>query len=284
MTTVAPDRQQAVQRALAAVARIATLPLVATQVIALVEDPNSKNAELVEIIEQDPVLAAKVLKVANSPMYGFAQKIGSVRRAVDMLGHGATRNITIAASMAKLFRGVALAPGVTAEQVWEHSRIVAILARALAEHVDHPSPEEAYLAGLLHEIGTMLEALVDKAALERAICRFHARHSQHLWQAESELLGADHQDFGGALCRAWKLPAGVCDAVAHHHTFEAAPCDSRVLAAIVAVADAAAATLPSGAPFDRADQDPAALALLALDEAHVASITEVVAQTLSGSA
>lgn len=245
MTIVAPPESDAVQHALHAASRIATLPQVAARVIELIEDPSSENAEIERVISADPVLCAKILKVANSPMYGFAQQVVTVRRAIDILGHQATRNVTIAVSMAKLFRGGVIVPGYGSEQIWHHSNAVGVLARLVADRFG-ASTDEALLAGLLHEIGIVVEMLVDREALADVFREVRRHPELDFRDAERRRFGTDHSELGAALCRNWSLPQSVCDAVAQHHDDQ----PTSNLASIVAVANWLNARDPLGFALD----------------------------------
>lgn len=233
-----PSEDETIRRALTEAARIATLPQVATKAIEMVEDPDADHGELARLMEADPVLSAKLLKVANSPMYGFAQKVSSVRRATDLLGIVAVRNVTVAVSMAKLFQPGPIVAGVDARVLWTHSNAVAIASRQVARHVGEPI-DEAYLAGLLHEIGVVLEMLVDRPSLAAAM----TDRPEGFVASERGHFGTDHQRLGEALCRSWRLPDVVCEAVAHHHD----PDPPSRLAAVVYLANALA---PAGFGLD----------------------------------
>ncbi|MEN0061311.1 MAG: HDOD domain-containing protein [Myxococcota bacterium] len=279
MTVPSIDESETLKRALAAAARIATLPQVAARVIELVEDPNSQNAEIEQVIQADPVLSAKILKVANSPMYGFTQKVASVRRAVDLLGHAATRNVTIAVSMAKLFQPGALVPGVDAEALWRHSNATAIASRHVADYFGAP-PEEAYLAGLLHEIGIVLEMLVDRGALQQALRLARTDPNVRLCEAERSCFGTDHAKIGAALCREWKLPVAVGQAVAEHHE----PTSDAPLAAVVHLANALVPEEPEGFGLDVGADEPTEwmLACLSATPTDLAAVSERVRQAVTG--
>src|SRR5690606_37696748 len=139
------------------ISHIATLPEITIKIIKLVEDPNSSAQDLNKVITNDPALGARILKVVNSAFYGLPGQIGSINRAIVLLGLNAVKNIAIAASLTKLFRGGQISPHFNAKDLWGHSIAVATATRLLADKVSLGLPDEAFLAGLIHDLGIMVE-------------------------------------------------------------------------------------------------------------------------------
>src|SRR6266478_6132591 len=161
MSTAAPaasptDNPTLVAQALKKVTTIATLPEVTAKIVATVEDPKSTAAALHKIVAHDPALATRILKVVNSAFYGLPGQIGSVERAIVLLGLNAIKNIAVAASLGQLFRGAALCDGYTAKDLWTHCIAVGVTARDLAKNMRLDLPDEAFLAGMIHDIGILL--------------------------------------------------------------------------------------------------------------------------------
>src|SRR5437868_656284 len=142
-TATLTDPQALVQQAVRKVTTIATLPEVTAKIIATVEDPKSSAAQLHKIVAHDPALVTRILKVVNSAFYGLPGQIGSVDRAIVLLGLNAVKNIAIAASLGQLFRGVKLCKGYTARDLWTHCIAVGVAARELAKQSKLPIAEEA---------------------------------------------------------------------------------------------------------------------------------------------
>src|SRR5439155_6912490 len=120
------------QEAVKKVTNIATLPEVTSKIISIVEDPKSSAAALHRIVSHDPALVTRILKVVNSAFYGLPGQIGSIERAIVLLGLNAVKNIAVAASLRQLFRGVKLCEGFTASDLWTHCVAVGVCARDLA--------------------------------------------------------------------------------------------------------------------------------------------------------
>ncbi|HEY7086534.1 MAG TPA: HDOD domain-containing protein, partial [Tepidisphaeraceae bacterium] len=145
-----------VAKAISKVSAIATLPEVTVQIIKTVEDPKSSAAQLHKLIAHDPALVTRILKVVNSSFYGLPGQIGSIERAIVLLGLNAVKNIAVAASLGELFRGTKLCDGFTAKDLWTHCIGVAITARHIARELKVPIADEAFLAGMIHDVGIIV--------------------------------------------------------------------------------------------------------------------------------
>src|SRR5256885_10161274 len=155
MTTAiaSPQTNALVAEALKKVTTLSTLPEVTAKIVETVEDPKSTAASLHKIVAHDPALATRVLKVVNSSFYGLPGQIGSIERAIVLLGLNAVKNIAVAASLGQLFRGAKLCEGFTAKDLWTHCIAVAVAAREMARQMKAPIADEAFLAGGDHDIG-----------------------------------------------------------------------------------------------------------------------------------
>lgn len=254
MTTTQDQRDQAVSSALKEISHIATLPEVTLRIIELVEDPSSTAQDLHEVISNDPALCSRILKVVNSSFYGLPGQIASINRAIVMLGLNAVKNIAIAASLAKLFRGGELTPFFSAKELWDHSNSVAIACKLLSDRLGMGLGDEAYLAGLIHDIGIMVEMQYDRSNLIDALDRCNAdvtgRPSVSLLETEEEIFGANHQDFGKGLCDKWKFPTPFMAAAGYHHRPTEAPTEAKKIVYVVHAADKIAAALEGGFKLD----------------------------------
>ncbi|MCC6422193.1 MAG: HDOD domain-containing protein [Phycisphaerales bacterium] len=235
-TAPLPDSTTIVRDAIRKVSSIATLPEITTQVISTVENPNSTAKQLHQIISHDPALVTRILKVVNSAFYGLPGQIGSIERAIVLLGLNAVKNIAIAASLGQLFRGAALCDGYSPRDLWTHCIAVAITARALAREMKLPIADEAFLAGMIHDLGMIVSLQVHPDKL-REVCQKAHQDGGDFCAIEQELIGTDHAQLGMALAEAWKFPR-PCQLVAgyHHRPTDLAD-NNRILVTLVAVAD-----------------------------------------------
>ena len=254
MATTQEQREQSVESALKEISHIATLPEVTLRIIELVEDPSSTAQDLHNVISNDPALCTRILKVVNSSFYGLPGQVSSINRAIVMLGLNAVKNIAIAASLAKLFRGGDLTPSFSAKNLWEHSNAVAIGSKMLADRLGIGMSDEAYLAGLIHDIGIMVEMQYDRSDLIDAIDRCGVEPGgvpeRSLLETEDEVFGANHTDFGHGLCTKWKFPEAFAASAGFHHEPSSAPEGSRTVVMIVHAADVLAAGLEDGFTLD----------------------------------
>ncbi len=255
MTVTQEQREQAVESALKEISHIATLPEVTLKIIELVEDPESTAQDLHEVISNDPALCTRILKVVNSSFYGLPGQIASINRAIVMLGLNAVKNIAIAASLAKLFRGGELTPFFSAKDLWEHSNAVAIGCKLLSDKLGMGLADEAYLAGLIHDIGIMVEMQYDRSDLIDAIDRCDADMDgvakRNLLECEEEVFGANHMDFGLGLCKKWKFPAPFAAAAGYHHKPTECPSETQKIVFLVHAADVLAGQLVGGFKLDQ---------------------------------
>lgn len=226
-----------VDKALAAIGDIATLPEVTIRIIQIVEDPKSTARDLHEVIKNDPALSVKVLKVVNSAFYGLPGQVASVDRAIILLGLSAVKNLAIAASIARLFKGRRVSEQFSASDLWRHSVAVAVAAHDIAKASPHPGmPDEIFVAGMIHDIGTMVERQAYPEQFADVINRCAAGEGEFL-ALEREIIGADHQAFGVGLTTKWKFPRHLRAAVGFHHNPEALSPELRNLAMVIQMAD-----------------------------------------------
>jgi putative nucleotidyltransferase with HDIG domain len=238
-TCTAADPQALVAGAIKKVSSIATLPEVTAQIVKTVEDPRSSASQLHAIIAHDPALVTRILKVVNSSFYGLPGQIGSVERAIVLLGLNAVKNIAVAASLGQLFRGVKLCEGFSARDLWTHCIAVAVTARQMAREMKVPIADEAFLAGMIHDIGILVSLQVWPEQLRQACERVRTSQGQSFCEIERTIVGVDHQQLGAAVAQSWKFPRS-CQLVAGHHHQPAQLADNnRLLVTLVFVADTA---------------------------------------------
>jgi len=291
MSLTTEHREKVVTRAIREISHIATLPEITLKIIDLVENPDSTAQDLHEVISGDPALCSRILKVVNSSFYGLPGQIGSINRAIMMLGLNAVKNIAIAASLAKLFRGGELTPNFSARDLWQHSNAVAAAAKMIADRRGFAFADEAYLAGLMHDIGIMVEMQFDRAGLIEVIEQVgvdaHGNPKGNMLEVEEHTFEANHQDFGRALCERWKFPSAFASVAGHHHAPDQAPSEHEILTRVIAVADRLAGQVGLGFRLDLAsvDIDAGLCDPLGLTQADVEALVEqlhAVADDLDG--
>jgi len=196
--------------------QLASLPEVVTRLDSAIANPYSTLEEIRAIIEADPAIAARLLKLANSAMYGYPGRVETVREALTIIGTRQLRDLVLAACVIDLFHGV-FGRGVTLEKFWRHSIACGLAARLLATLRREANVERAYLIGLLHDVGRLVLLL---RIPEEARSVLYAAQSEHalLYAVEQERLGFDHAEVGGLLLERWGLPTSLSEPVSRHHT------------------------------------------------------------------
>lgn len=225
-----------VDKAIIKVGEIATLPEVTVKIIQIVENPKSTARDLHEVIKNDPALSTRLLKVVNSAFYGLPGQIATIDRAIVLLGLSAVKNIAIAASMTRLFHGGVAIEGFSGKDVWRHAISVAVGSRLLTAAQGKPSVEEGFLAGLIHDLGLLVERQVYAQEVVQILGGKKDGVGSFI-DMEHKIIGADHQAFGMALATKWRFPAHLCNTIGYHHKPEALADANRGLAEIVHVAD-----------------------------------------------
>lgn len=226
------------------------LPDVATKVMELVRDPDTGVKDLEDVISKDPALTARVLRIANSAMFGLRAQVSTVSRAIVVLGFNTLRSIVLAASTQALYRtkGSRFKDRI----LWEHSLAVALASRSIARHIEFPAAEEAFVAGLIHDIGkVVLDAnLGDR--YQQVIERVY-NDGESFSEAETSVFGFDHSEVGALVVKKWTLAPELEEAVRLHHRPGEATIDPK-LCAIVDLGNRLCMKLEIG-PEKRADMD-----------------------------
>jgi len=235
------------------------LPTLAHRVIEMVGHPDLSIHTLSGLVSKDQVLAARVLSLANSAYSCPTERIASLTEAIVRLGINAVRNVVIAVSFTSRLQD----PAVYAQRgkpMVDHALGTAYVARLLAERAG-TDVEEAFLCGLLHDIGKLV-------ILKRAH-EYRRQHPGALSDGEVDCtLARQHPAAGALVVQRWKLPEGLAAPILHHHDYEAAPTDSRTEATVAYLANRLSHRYGFGCTKEEANllEDPAC-ALLEIDAA-----------------
>lgn len=214
-------------------AELPPLPAAVSEIIQALRDEGASMSRCVELIEHDPALAARALRLANSPFYGRPGRIGSINSAVMMLGLRTVMGLLTSAALQMRLPG-GDCPGFDREAHWAHAMETAMTASQLAPRVDL-DPGEAFLAGLLHDIGALMLAVLAPEQMGQVLARTAAGEDPLL--VERELLGTDHRSIGAEVSRRWNFPPSIVEAIADHHR-QIVPGQAMSLADLLATCDA----------------------------------------------
>jgi putative nucleotidyltransferase with HDIG domain len=184
----------------------------------LLSDEKADMSLVSGAIKNDPAIVLRVLKVANSPFYGFAGKVDSLEEAVALIGLEAVVNMV---AVHRLFQASTPPPNsrLDFEQLWQHSAQVAGFCRLLAPKLRLPTAalRESITGALLHDMGKLILAVASPESYSLALARMRSERIPS-WQSEYEVFGNHHAEVGACLLNLWGLPKSVVSAVAFHHT------------------------------------------------------------------
>lgn len=214
---------------------IASLPEITMKIISVVQDPRSTAYDLHRIVINDPALSARVLKVVNSAFYGLPGQIASVDRAIMMLGLNAVKNIAIAASLTRMFHQKSTHDDFSGKDLWTHSVAVGACNKLVTAEMGSVLPDEAFLAGLIHDLGLVAILQSRGTRLREIIDHVHA--GVPFRQAEMEVIGTDHQHVGFALAEHWKFPETLQVVTGYHHDPFEMPIENRRLVMVTHLSD-----------------------------------------------
>lgn len=214
-----------------------SLPDTMMQIIRLTEDPDSTVQDLEEVILKDQALTSKVLQLANSTHYGYSRRISTISEATVLLGFQTIKSIALASSVNKILVKELPGYGLKKNMLWEQSQSCAIIARFIAKklRLKNINPEEAYIAGLLRDIGKVILNYYVTNEFYQIIEIVQSGEKTFL-EAEKEVLGFDHGQIGAKVAEKWNFPVDLVEAIAYHHVPQEAK-NNPTLVSIVHIAD-----------------------------------------------
>lgn len=233
-----------VEEVAAAVADLPPMPSSVAEVIAACDDPAMTVGALTQVVLRDQGLTAGILKLANSSFYGHRRRVTTASEAVVLLGFAAVKSLAISSHGSRLMTAPLPAYGLSRGELWRHSLAVAFTARRLAVEVQLAPVEQAFVAGLLHDIGkTVLAGYMEHAFEE--VSRIAGERELPVHEVERQLLGFDHAELGARVGAAWGFPPELEEAIRHHHSPGLARIEPR-LSHCVHIADAGCMMLGVG--------------------------------------
>ena len=227
--------EELVKRLFARISEVSTLPAVAMRIIQVANDASTGAADLLEAVQYDAAMAARIMRTVNSSYYSMQNKVADLKLAITLLGFKEIRNLAMTAYVAQLFKKGKGHGTYTREGLWNHMIGVGIVARLIAEVSHKTAPREAYLAGLLHDIGFILvdqylnkpfHQMIDSLSEER-----------NLIEVEEEVLGFDHAALGSYVGKQWRLPEHLVATIRFHHDPMSYAGDHWAMVYTVALAD-----------------------------------------------
>ena len=251
-----------------------TIPKVLNKLLAVIENPRVSLNEISNFISGDPALTTKVLRMVNSPVYGFPGRISSVNQAVILLGLTVVKGLLLGVSVFDLMQKTMIG-------LWEHSIGCAIFSRIIAVKKGHKEPDELSVNGLLHDIGKVFLVLQFPEEYQKALAE-----SQHddvtIYNAERNHFNTTHSSVGSWMARKWRFPASLIDVIEYHHKPQLTK-NTPLESSIVHLADILVRARGYGFPGDNLVMpvEPAAWDILGLDEADLVEIFREAEESLS---
>lgn len=260
-------------------ASLVSPPDICIKLFELMETNQASAQSLGSVISRDPSLTARLLRIVNSSFYGFPRRIDTVSRAVTVIGISELYNLVVTVSAITSFSRI---PNfiVNIDTFWRHSISCGILARELSRHCKVLHPERLFVAGVLHDIGSLVMYQRAPDTIKELLLAAQGNEAV-LQKLETQAFGFNHADLGGMLLERWKLPTVLQDAVQWHHAPTHAG-EARLEAAILHIADALANRSEQGAfyamPSDELFIDDEAWEITELPE-DIGLLADVLEQT-----
>lgn len=213
-----------------------TLPEIAIKIRETIDDPNVSAEALVRLLSTDPSISAQIIKTANSAAFSNGNQVNDLRSAISRLGYRMLRNMVMVITMSKLFKASNPIIGQELKRLWDHSREVAANSYVLALHQKHLKPDQAMLAGLMHDLGAL------------PLCIYADRHHPRLDQETLDgLIRKFHTVVGTKLLEKWLFPPDTVEVVAHHENLQRMTADG--LSDYIDVVTVANLMLPTTSKF-----------------------------------
>lgn len=190
-----------------------TMPHVASLVLQKLSNPNTTPKELHQIISADQALTARILKVANSPLYGCSRSINRLTDAVVIMGFDSLRSLVMSSVMQDLFKSF----GLTEKLLWEHSFGCGAISKQIARVIKYPKVEEAFLAGLLHDIGKVVLNLKIPDKMREIVQEVYNNPGVSFTDTEQKVFGFNHAQVGKLIAKKWNFAETVEETIGYHH-------------------------------------------------------------------
>lgn len=218
------------ETAIMTAADLPTIPAVAIRVMQLIESETATSDELAKIVASDPAVAARVLKISNSSFYGCRRQIQTLSSAIVILGFSTLRSLVVAASVKQVYKPY----GLTEKMLWEHSFAAGLAAKIIAQTTDAANEEEAFLAGLFHDIGKIIMNSLDQAKFQEVMQRCY-NEGISFGEAERRVYPFSHDEVGAYVIKKWNFPEVLTTAILKHHSLQFDEMESPAVISLTAV-------------------------------------------------
>lgn len=231
---IADEKRKKYLSFLRVIKNLPSAPYIILEVNRMLDSPKTSASDLGKIISRDQGLVARILTVANSPLYGIPRRVSTIEFAIVILGFDHIKNIVIGLSMLESFKTKS-SPSWNRKAFWNHSIITAAAAKRISDDLGYSKSGEAFIAGLLHDLGISVYERYFLDEFNNILSLVEEEKISYL-EAENLTTGMTHQDIGQFLSEKWNLPSSLGDSILHHHKPSEAPANKE-LAAIIHFAD-----------------------------------------------
>lgn len=221
------DRQSDLKKIIMDTKTLPTLPSVINKLNTLSDNETSSVQEMAKIVSSDQVLSARILRLANSPSYGF-YRVATIHSAMILLGVNVVKSLALSSSIFAIMEKNSIG-------LWEHSLGVGVASNLIARKLGLPECEEVATAGLLHDIGKVIISLKCNEAAQD-ILKLARERNLFTTEAEVEIIGTDHAMIGGWLAKSWFIPDKLSEPISCHHNVAASK-SHRIKTSVVHIAD-----------------------------------------------
>ena len=195
--------------------KLPEIPTIVTELNEVIDNPYTSAKHIAEVVYRSPSLTALLLKIVNSPLYGFAQKIDRVSRAVTLIGTKEISSLALGIMILSVFKDLP-EDIIDMKSFLKHSLACGIIARILAAQKNWPQTEQLFVSGLLHDIGRLIVYVYFRDQARHLLARA-LRANTILYQEEKNLLGCQHTDIAKYLLKKWQIPSNIENNVSCHH-------------------------------------------------------------------
>jgi len=223
-----PGTQDRVKRNIHRIQNLPALSNVVSRIVSLADDPKVSGEQVAEIVGRDQAMVTAILRIVNSPFYGLNRRVSSINHAIVLLGYRTIRNIALSTTLVN-----SLAPGGAFDRrrFWTHAVCTAAASKFCARRLRDTDAEEAFLAGLIHDMGCVIFSHYFDEEFGVAL-RLSTEQGIPLPEAELSVFGLDHAEAGALVARKWNFPPAVAEAIAAHHDPQKALRTSQLAACV----------------------------------------------------
>ena len=219
------DKKELQKKIYARIDELPTLPVVMPRLLAMIEDPKTSASDITGIIEKDPALTSKILKVANSAYYGFSKKISELDRAVALLGFNMVKSLAISIGVMQNMPRSRENINFSEEGLWLHSLAVAVILKELQKRLAprKGNTDHLFIVGLLHDVGKIVLDQFFYEQFQEVLKHINDNAGEKLHEVEIRVIGIDHCEVAAMLLTRWKFPPVIINPIMYHHSSQMSP-------------------------------------------------------------